>query len=77
VSEGAQVYDFVRAHRMREELAELAARNQGVHARVTAQSGNGQLSLDPMPRFANGGGSCVIEGIQFNCTVWSGGAGSA
>lgn len=76
MSEGAQVYDFVRAHRMREELAELAARNQGVHARVTAQRGNGQLSLDPMP-VAMSVNTTVIDGMQFNCTVWSGGAGSA
>lgn len=59
---------------MREELAELAARSQGVHARVTAQRGNGQLSLDPMP--PSGDGGIVIGGMKFNCTVWSGG-GSA
>lgn len=69
------MYDFVRAQRLRDELAELATSKTGMQARVSS-SVNGQLSLDPM---MNVSGGIVIDGMQFNCTVWGGGgaAGSA
>lgn len=65
----AQIIDLGRARQLREELQRIDARN-AVRARVTRVSGNGQLSLDPLPGFHAHGG-IEIDGMQFTCTSYT------
>lgn len=67
MSEGAQVYDLGAARRLKQELAAVGVRPRSPYSDGAMTFGTG-VSSPP-----SGGGSIIIDGMQFTCLTWTGG----